>query len=277
MRETTELLAYWITERELVRVRRERGENIFKYGYHDDYCMGAVRYCNVRREDDKVTKWLAQHWRPQHHSAWELVLARMVNYIPTLHQILIGWGQHPGEDKILRAGLDMKIERDAGNKIWTSAYTISTAGNSMDKVDYVMGVVAAVREQFRPPIISHLEDWHKALTRIKGVGSFLGAQVIADMKNTLGHPLQGCPDWYTWSAPGPGSLKGLQAYFNKMVGPATYDQHIRLCWEEVRPLLPVYLHHMHMQDFQNCLCEFSKYMRVRKGGHVRNKYPSGKA
>jgi hypothetical protein len=27
-----------------------------------------------------------------------------------------------------------------------------------------------------------------------------------------------------------------------------------------------------MQDFQNCLCEFSKYMRVLGGGHARNGY-----
>lgn len=274
MRETTELMAYWITERELMRVRRERGENAFKWGFHDDYAMGAVRYCNVRREDDKVTRWLAQHWRPGHHSAWELTLARMVNYIPTLEE-LVEFLDKP--NPLTWVGNTMKNRREHGEKIWTSAYTISTAGSSMDKVDYVMGVVATVREQFKPPVISHLEDWHKALTRVKGVGSFLGAQVIADMKNTKGHPLEGCPDWYTWSAPGPGSLKGLQAYFNKMVGPATYAQHIRICWEEVRPLLPSYLHNMHMQDFQNCLCEFSKFMRVRSGGHVRNKYPSGKA
>lgn len=286
---TTELLAYWITEREAMRVRREghhdgyaivpiNGEG-YKFGYSDDPAMGTVRYCNVRREDDKVTRWLAKHWRPNHHSAWELVLARMVNYTPTLEQILIGWEQHPDEDPIVRAGSDMKVERDNGKKIWTSAYTISTCGKSMDKVDYVMGVVAAVQAQEAKAVdvpfwdrgLAHVHEW---LTRVDGLGSFLAGQVVADMKNTKGHPLADATDWYDWSAPGPGSLKGLAAYFQLPVITArTYQKDIARCWVQVVPLLPYHLRDLHMQDFQNCLCEFSKFMRVRGGGHARNRYP----
>ncbi len=270
MRETTRLLSYWITERELMRLRKGAGELNRRYGYSDNQAMGTVRYCNVRREDDKVTLWLAKHWRPDHHNAWELTLARMVNYIPTLHGLTEVW----------YGGLSfmshyMKEKRARGEKIWTSAYTISTCGQAVDKVDYVLGVVQAVQAGFTPPGAPTLAAWHAQLQKVKGMGSFLAAQVVADMKNTAGHPLQDAEDWHTWSAPGPGSLKGLSEYFEAAVTSAYYDKAITQCWTDVKPTLPPHLQDLHMQDFQNCLCEFSKFMRVRKGGHARNKYSVG--
>lgn len=287
MSRSTEL-AYWITERERMRVCKEAGEKLgagsgLRHGWSDDPHMGTVRYCNVRREDDKVTRWLAQHWRPSHHAVWEIVLARMVNYIPTLEAILKHWEFHDGASdatEIELAAWRMKNLRDKGEKIWTSAYTISTCGKSMDKVDYVMGVVQRVRNEwgdsgdfrtheYRLPT---LQEAHTALTKIDGLGSFLAAQVVADLKNTQGHILQQAPDWHTWAAHGPGSLKGLTDYFGHPVTPANFTRALTVCWNETSPMLPHALRDLHMQDFQNCMCEFSKYMRVKRGGHVRNKY-----
>lgn len=276
---TTELLAYWITEREAMRKLRESEHLPFmKYGYSNDPHMGLVRYCNVRREDDKVTRWLAQHWRPQHHAVWQIVLARMVNYIPTLEEILPVLGN---ERPALHVKEVMRARRLGGEKLWTSAYTISTCGKSMDKVDYMLGVVDECIgrwgdiSDFDQAKGNTLAAAHGALMRVDGLGSFLAAQVVADLKNTKGHRLQNAHDWHMWSAPGPGSLKGLSEYFEKVVTPRTYHNHIHKCWEDVRPLLPPGLQDLHMQDFQNCLCEFSKFMRVRRGGHVRNKYSAG--
>lgn len=272
MREAATLMAYWITEREAMRERKEHAPSYapqgnWKYGYSDDPHMGTVRYCNVRREDDKVTRWLAAHWRPKYSQPWQIAMARMVNYIPTLERIV---GMTPQQ-----AAVEMKMLRNIGDKIWTSAYTISTCGQSMDKVDYVMSVVGMCKQHFKEPLITHLSDWHAALMRTNGLGSFLAAQVIADLKNTAGHPLQNAPDFYTWSAPGPGSLKGLSAYYEASITARLYQKHITTCWAEVQPLLPTNLQDLHMQDFQNCLCEFSKFIRVRKGGHARNKYSAG--
>lgn len=277
----TEEMVYWINEREQMRMRKA-GPPQWKHGYSDDPNMGTVRYCNVRREDDKVTKWLAEHWRPNHRAVWKIVLARMINYIPSLEQILVGWEQHPYEARIARAGLDLKIERDLGKKVFTSAYTISTCGQSMDKIDYVMEVVEAVRDREREKLVGFnpgpvtLGAFHSSLMCVKGLGSFLAAQVAADLKNTTGHPLQTAPDWWTWCAPGPGSRRGLSWYFYGSPDVAISDKNftrlIEKAWAEVSHRVPS----MHMQDFQNCLCEFSKYMRVKGGDRrVRNKYPAG--
>lgn len=275
MSRSTEL-AYWITERENMRLRKLEGD-VRRHGYSDDPHMGTVRYCNVRREDDKVTRWLAENWRPNHHAVWEIVLARMVNYIPTLEE-LVECLDKP--EPLTWVTNTMKNRREHGEKIWTSAYTISTCGKSMDKVDYVMGVVQRVRDEWgdsgdfrthedRPPT---LQEAHTALTKIDGLGSFLAAQVVADLKNTQGHILRQAPDWHTWAAHGPGSLRGLSEYFGHPVTPANFTRALTVCWNETSPMLPHALRDLHMQDFQNCMCEFSKYMRVKRGGHVRNKY-----
>lgn len=273
-----EELVYWITERDAMRMRKDTGQKpAWKYGWSDDPHMGLVRYCNVRREDDKVTRWLAQHWRPEHHAVWEIVLARMINYIPTLEAMLPALTT---AEPIANAFGIMRARRGEGMKVWTSAYTISTCGASMDKVDYVMGVVQAVKVYEEDRLMSWdnptnpgtLARAHAELVKFDGLGSFLAAQVVADLKNTQGHPLQNATDWHTWSAHGPGSLKGLSEYFGAPITPKGYAKAIAVCWNETKPCLPVHLQDLHMQDFQNCMCEFSKYMRVKRGGHARNKY-----
>jgi hypothetical protein len=266
-------LAYWITERERMRVCKEAGEALgagpgLKHGWSDDRHMGAVRYCNVRREDDKVTKYIAANFRHAEMPYSRMVLCRMINYIPTLQDI-----NHYADFELHDIGVTMKSIRAKGHKIWTSAYTISTCGQRVDKVDYVLGVVqasAAIRGQHRT-----LQDAWKALCGTMGLGSFLAAQVVADCKNTPGHPLASAPDWGSWSAPGPGSLKGLSEFFERPVTPGTYHAALDQCWLLTKSLLPSDLRDLHMQDFQNCLCEFSKYMRVKRGGHARNKYRPG--
>lgn len=270
-------LAYWIIERYAMKLRKEAGNPMLEYGYSNDPHMGTVRYCNVHREDDKVTKWLAVNWRPRHHAVWEIVLARMINYIPSLEELLASSWPVYGE-----AAQCLKERRGRGEKVFTSAYTISTCGQRMDKLDYVLEVVAECRGdawawedcvgQFPREWDGTLADAHIALTSVKGLGSFLAAQVIADLKNTHGHALQDAPDWHTWAAPGPGSLRGLEAFYGRRITPSAFGSAIMQCWETVKPLLPDYIPPIHMQDFQNCLCEFSKYMRVKQGGHARNRY-----
>lgn len=266
-------LAYWINEREQMRLAKNEGRRK-KHGYSNDHLMGTVRYCNVHREDDTVTQWLAHHWRPKYHQAHHLALARMLNYIPTLNAVL--------EDMPDMSAVSEKLKdlRTRG-KIFTGAYTVSTAGNSMDKVDYVMRVVYGIRgQEYRLEALPlKLADWHKVLTEMGGLGSFLAAQVIADMKNTKEHPL--CNrrmevfGWWTWAAPGPGSIRGLSVFWGRHVMPSTFKNDLQECWELVRHELDQNVFPMHMQDFQNCLCEFSKYMRVKGGGRARNRYSPG--
>lgn len=279
----TEELAYWINEREYMRRRKEAPEDHepLHPPYSKDPAMANVRYCNVHREDDKVTRWIAKNWRNPNAASPNLTLgmvaARMINWPETL--FAIGYPDADFKRWANTAKREMRVYQEGGSKVWTSAYTISTCGRAMKKEDYVFDhVLKQVAERDWPtdPPFPSLSKSHRALMEVDGLGSFLAAQVIADLKNTPGHWLEQAPDFWTWSAPGPGSLRGLEAYFGHRVTSSNYQKSIEQCYNETIPHVFPYVGKIHMQDFQNCLCEFSKYMRVKEGdGRVRNKYPRG--
>jgi hypothetical protein len=73
--------------------------------------------------------------------------------------------------------------------------------------EYVLKPAWHDREKFRPAAGETLTAYSIRLQAIAGVGDFLAAQVIADLKHVA--PLQGAADWWTFAAPGPGSKRGL--------------------------------------------------------------------
>ena len=85
--DTTQLL-YWIHEREAARLRRAAGKSP---PWTDDPILQEWSFCNVRREDDRVTRWIATNWRGpkcDDPDLWfAMVLARFVNLPETLAEI----------------------------------------------------------------------------------------------------------------------------------------------------------------------------------------------
>jgi len=190
-----------------------------------------------------------------------MVLARMFNLPGHLAELqpFIEWDI----DDMCRVS---KERRARGDKCFNGAYLITTCGVKMDKIDYVYRVVDDVQTLCDGVALnSTLEGAHRWLTQVNGLGSFLAAQVIADLKNTPGHPLQNAPDRFTWCAPGPGSLRGLARLENghrpskkQFLGVAQAAR------QRVVPLLD-HMPDIDMQDFQNCLCEFDKWERTYFG------------
>lgn len=266
MARLTDELAYWINERYAVKLRKQRGDNP---PWSKDPVFQTVRFCNVHREDDKVTKWMREYWNRGNDPAWRFVLGRMINLPESLAPLVLMSDLPTMKERL-------KDLRYAGGKIFTSAYTISTCGRKMDKLDYVFDhVVQAVCEAGEPEYPS-LAACAENLGNIDGLGTFLAGQVVADMKNTVGHPLAKAPDWWTWSAPGPGSLRGLSWYFRQQptgISAKDYSAALKVCRNYVDPLIHEDVPRISDQDFQNCLCEFSKWCNVKfLNGHVRNKY-----
>lgn len=266
-------LAYWIRSREAIRLLKEAG---VPPPWSKDPAMTTVRYCNIRREDDKVTKWIKDNWRDQNvdhpNLTAAMVLARMVNWPDTLAEI--GFPDKWDRKHIIDV---IKARAAREEKTWSSAYMITTCGKRMAKEDYVLDVCdTALRFVPRFEDGTSLDSAHTSLSSISGLGSFLAGQVVADLKNIPGHPLAAAEDWWTWCAPGPGSRKGLNEFFNfapdRAMSDYAFDEMVRTCYMAVAPEIEPYVERLHMQDFQNCLCEFSKFMRVKRGGHARNRY-----
>lgn len=253
-------LAYWINERYKMYLARSKG---LPKPWTQDNILQHYRFCNVFRETDKVTKFIRQWAQPDQYLTPMTVLARLFNNIHTLQGI--EWPQKMDKFWFDNQKQAVKIMRDLGNRIFNAAYIVSTAGQSMDKVDYVFDIISCVKHyEVHPTPGDSLASFAHRLRNIKGMGSFLVAQVVADLKNTPGNPLHEAEDWWTWNSPGPGSKRGLEWIYG--VTPVA-DFNIRcqdLYVQEIRPRLSG-VPNMCMQDFQNCLCEFDKWKRTKDG------------
>ncbi len=263
-----ETLIYWINEREYIR--RHKEEYKASKPWSQDKVMQETYFCNIHREDDRVTRWIRERWshgtRDRYNVEANMCFARLVNRTESLKNLLWPWTQwNPNVFRYV--ALEHK---ERGIPFWGNAYVVTTHGQPMSKVEYASSVLERCFDM--PPIVGlppTLEAYHKALQGLEGFGSFMAGQVVADLKNTPGHPLRDAEDWWTWSAHGPGSLRGLSWYFNEKITPSTYQAAIKEAKMEVREHVP----NMCYQDFQNCLCEYDKYMRVSTGtGRSKRKY-----
>lgn len=272
--ETNEV-AYWITQRELIRHRKLAGE---PRPWTDDPILREYRFCNVHREDDTTTQWIAKNWRNPYADHPMLIramlLARMVNWPPTLAEIGFPHPWHP--DKIVKI-INACAKR---GKAWGSAYIVSTNGRAIQKALYVVyevcGRVGATLPCHGTPVT--LQNVYRGLLGYNGVGSFMAGQLIADLKNTPGHVLQGAPDWWTWACEGPGSKRGLMRYFKSRSPTAElaftgFLNALHVMIREVAPLLPGSIDKLCAQDWQNVMCEMGKYWRTKDGrGRPKARY-----
>jgi hypothetical protein len=273
-----ELLAYWIREREQIRRLKELGA---PKPWSNDPIFQNVYFCNVRREDDKTTRFIRQKYQAYGEHPWlvyNYVLARFLNRIETLKFIPFMSDHAP---TVLMQLFD-QVQR-ANGQLWGGAYIITTHGLPMGKVQYLVnhvleGVSKPCRAHIgRGPVQGYranLATAYATLLKHEGLGSFLAAQIVADLKNTPGHPLASAEDFYTFAAHGPGSLRGASWFHYGEIGrvtPATFNQHFNKIREYIDDNVPEIV--ICNQDLQNCLCEFDKYMRVRTGvGKSKRKY-----
>lgn len=268
-----ELLTYWIRERYEILEKKKSGVG---KPWSEDPIFQRTFFCNVRREDDKVTQFIrAAYSSFVDHPMFEynIVLARFLNWPPTLSSIGFRETHEP-----VKLNAELR-ELATHGKIWGGAYVITTHGMPMPKVDYLTNdVLEAVFE--RVDAFKKL-DWGigggvglRLLEEIDGIGSFLAGQVIADLKNTHGHPAASMPDWWTFVVPGPGSIRGCNWFWSNE---QSNSDRFRLIFPLVRTYAdehwPESVPQICNQDLQNCLCEYDKYMRVRNGtGRSKRNY-----
>ena len=198
------MLAHWINERWNILRRKEAHQ---PEPWTEDPVLLAYRFCNVRREDDRTTRSIAKHWRAPNHDnplVWHaMIVARMLNHPPSLHAI--GYPE-PWDSKRTQRILLARQARD--EQVFGGAYKIGTGGQSVPKIPYIVERLDRARTlEYPPRKRDTLAEAHRKLMEVEGLGNFMAAQVVADVKHTA--LLADAADWWDWAAPGPGSLKGL--------------------------------------------------------------------
>lgn len=282
-------LLYWVEERERIRQRRLAGA---PQPWTSDPILHQYRFCNVRRRDDRVSKWIIESVIDPydgHPNLWVmLALARYINWPDTLLELMDEdlWPKdpRPNWEKIGKL-IDARAAR--GEQAWTGAYMIRAESNtkaawySWGKGRYVAQIVVG-RELWanRADILKALKTgraetvWQSIAGRY-GWGSFMAGQVVADY--TYSPLLRSAPDLYTWAPLGPGSRRGLNRLAGRELS-AEISQDLAV--KEMRELykdiildLGSDFADITLHDVQNCLCELDKYLRAKTGeGRPRSNF-----
>jgi hypothetical protein len=156
----------------------------------------AVEKCSVRenpyRELDRVTRWITENWREPYRDdpdlSFAMIIARFVNWPETLAEL--GYPVPWDQEHFLAV---MNARKGHGEVCFGAAYNISNGGSTAPKaVHLVQEVFARLRrdrEKLRPHHGDTLASFSSRLLSYRGMGGFMAAQVIADLKYVV--PLEG--------------------------------------------------------------------------------------
>ena len=276
-------LLRWIREREKVRKAKEAG---LPKPWTSDPIIQSSRFCNVRREDDKVTRWIAEHIRkPLAHSPTlptALALARHINRIETLENLFDprDWKDKYEPKRIVDVLGEMKAD---GRQIYGAAYVMRAESNpamewySWPKHRYIVEIVAGQVWHRRGDLTAWakysdgMEKVWTFLNSLYGWGEFMAFQVTVDLRHTPF--LEGAADLRSFVAFGPGTRRGL----NRMYGRDLSARLSRLILRENLLEVQYFIDEetgieLEPYDVANCMCELDKYMR----GGGKQRYPGAK-
>ncbi len=271
---------WFVWEREAIRIARDNG--VLKDNWTADPVLKQYRFTNIRRRDDRMTKWFIEHLvEPASDSGDEniwftLLIGRLINWPPTL-QALINHGVIPCGPEYFDAKTFVAVleeQKRLGQQVYGGAYMVYPTMKDPGGVKS-----ASIAKWIIGDAVTRASDiydavWHEepsieritsALSKCYGVSTFIGGQVAADLSYT-GH-FGEAADLYTWAPLGPGSQKGLnyllgrdlqkqweQGAFNR----ALMETNGRICEE-------LYIIDLTLHDVQNTMCEYSKYARTVLG------------
>jgi hypothetical protein len=293
-------------ERYNIKLRRDAGKF---WPWTEDPILQTFRFCNVFREDDKVTKWIRSVITDAGYGErilGALIIARWFNRIETLEAML----PPPGSvEPFFRSNLlynwDQTVRipwaeemrrRFAGvSPIVTAAYMIKTPAG-MNKLD---GLIWCIQQALPGALILArtlsaatkqrrsltLEMVHGQLKQYPYLGDFMAYEVVTDLRHT--NLLREAPDVHTWASPGPGAARGFARVQGAQLDTYKYSQEkdrkvliagmrdllelsrSKLYWPERWPA-------WEMREVEHTLCEFDKYERARLGeGQPKQRYRRG--
>lgn len=257
-------LLYWMQERQRIYLKRQAGDPL---PWTKDPILKKYRFCNVYREQDRVTQWIQENWREtyaQHENLWiAMCMARLINWPDTLAEI--GFPEKWNPKQILRV---MEKRRARGEKVYTGAYMLNSSKGSRNKPYHTVNRVLNPlwRAYQKQPIVwDTLENAFNQLNGFFGMGRFLAYEAITDLRHTC--YLQDAPDIMTWANVGPGAKRGLNRIFGRLL---EQSQPVGILLGELlevmdwiilkrdQTLLPT----VEARDIEMSLCEFDKYQRA---------------
>lgn len=248
-----------------------------------DTILREYRFCNVRRMDDKVSKWLMENWYKPYFNhpnmLYAVALARFFNLPSSLELIteLVFRSQPPDWTAIKQV---LRERKAAGYTVFNGAYMVRGNGGP-DKIGLVV-------DSYVKPLANvcwasdSMQNTHKAINASFGMGSFMAGQVVADLRHAMSGPWS---DRNDWAPAGPGSMRGMNRQLgyppfilSKSIKPEQFLANLTTMKNMLVSALPQEItRRLEMHDYQNCLCELDKYERALwDEGRPKQLYRGGK-
>lgn len=238
-----------------------------------DPILLKYRFCNVFREDDKVTKWFKANIRDYvaPNPAWALRAAlafRFVNRIETgeaIKELLINpvaWSLAAFESRL-------RYRVREGFPILGSAYMIKTP-SGMDKPAGLVSILAQFEGHYVDlanaiQIPRSIQNAVQILSSFQFVGGFMAYEVATDLCHTC--LLEDAVDTYKWANPGPGAARGIARVAQPCPPPSEMNNVMLtiLDFSKFDNNWPQHWPKWTMREVEHTLCEFDKYERARLG------------
>lgn len=255
-REAFDGFARFIRMRESIRVLKDKGA---PQPWTYDEILKGYHFTNIRREDDRVSRFLFDEWYPHvvnprnaRHAWVKIMVARFVNNPASLKEI----ADLMRDEKYHEAWLELEERGEAGKKVFRSAY-LQPEIKGVPRLKKIFGI-------FLPQLLEtdirteSIQDCMEDLCRIKYFGEFIAGQMALDALHVV--PGEWTDD-FTFAPIGPGSTRGL----NRLRGlPLTRklkrDQYER----EIAELHTCPgMNEWRAYDLEHALCEWDKYERIR--------------
>lgn len=267
--EPIQRIAYWITERQKIRHRRNAG---IPKPWTDDVILQTYRFCNVRRMDDAVSDWLYKSWyfpyMNHRNMLYAIALARFINKPDSLGLITSSVFDVKKEPRWENIKKLLRKRRDAGYVVFNAAYMVR-GNNGIDKIESVVDKNTRNLKDVLPEFLEStdsMEQAHKILLKSFGMGSFMAGQVVADARWAI---IGNWTDRMDWAPAGPGSQRGLNRLLGRPLNqawkPAEFTHALRLLIDGLvnnERIPTVISNRLEAHDYQNCLCEYDKYERT---------------
>lgn len=273
---------YWVEEREAIRLRKEAD---LPKPWTNDEILRNYRFCNVRRMDDKVSKWLQDNWYTpyfNHPNMLQAVgMARFINKPESL--ILLTDLLFKEKKPFPNASVNrinwssvittLREHRNNGNVIFNGAYMVR-GNDGIDKIECVVKYYVEPLSKIEIDT-SNMENTHKAIFSSYGLGSFMAGQIVADLRWAVAGTWL---DKDKWAPLGPGSQRGKNRLEGKILSIKCKQKEfekflatlIGICKKELPAKIT---ERLEAHDYQNTLCEFDKYERALwNQGRPKQKY-----
>lgn len=251
-------------------LRRRREIDLLPKPWTDDVILQNYRFCNVFREDDRVTRWFRENIREPLRHQPEVVFATICFRI--FNRVRTG-------EILLRENLHMEWDPDKAHEalefvhpVVTGAYIVKTP-TGLDKLSGVIEILDPIwkdRYQLARDLqaLGSLEEGWRRLCFYPWVGAFTAYEFITDLRHT--DVCDEASDIMTWANPGPGAGRGLMRILGRPL--TNGGKPIKDVQPMMRELLemsknpdnwPRYWPAWEMREVEHTLCEFDKYERAR--------------